>query len=169
MSYACHDLLNFLDARDLRKAARDIPPLAPRYQGPHYDLGLGITIPFSPEGCLSWPVGRAPRSQHRPPTGDTPTLVLGGEYDMGMPPYVAQTMVQDLTNATYVELPASDHLQLASFTNGHVCARAIAEAFLTDPEATLDTSCVDDLPPADFTPTAAGRRLPAPWRLRSRP
>jgi pimeloyl-ACP methyl ester carboxylesterase len=152
MSYACHDLVGFVGRRDLRQAARDLPPLAPRYLGPRYDLADGYANPVSPAGCRSWHVGRAPRWQHRPLTGDVPTLVLGGEFDMGMPPYVVRKTARRMDHASYVELPASGHLQLASFTNGHDCARRIAAAFLSDPGSTLDTSCVAEVPAADFTP-----------------
>ncbi len=164
LSYACHDFINFITDKNLRAAARALPAEAPRYLGPHFDLGHGFAIPVSPAGCREWPVGRAPHWQHQPLRSAVPALVLAGEYDASIPPYVAHGMVRRLSHGYYYEMPASSHLQLEVHTNGHGCARAIAAAFLTDPTTAPDSSCLASVPPADFTPRAGSGRLP-PIRL----
>jgi pimeloyl-ACP methyl ester carboxylesterase len=156
MSYACHDLVNFLTTRDLRQAARDLPAFAPRYLDPDYDLGLGFISIVSPAGCRHWPVGRAGASQHEPVVSDIPALLLTGEYDTGIVPYVVRHLRRGLTQHYFYEFPASGHLQLAVYNNGHACAREITATFLTDPTVAPDSTCLADLPAADFTPSTPG-------------
>ena len=171
MSYECHDVTNFITRGDLRRAARALPVFAERYLGSSFDLGQFFASPRSPAGCRIWKVGRAAPEQHQPVASDVPTLVLAGEYDIGVPPYVVQQIDDALTHATYVELPASAHLQLASFNAGSTCARSIARAFLAAPLAAPDTACVDTLPELDFAPTRSldgrsavePRSAPQPW------
>ena len=125
-----------------------------------------------------WKVGRADPTQHRAVHSDIPTLVLAGEYDGGVPAYIVHQVTAGLTNAHFYKFPASAHLQLAFYTNGSDCARAIATQFLAHPAAKPDSSCIADLPPLDFTiPPAANRLTPQagagrfapyvrPWRRR---
>lgn len=159
MSYLCHDQVGFITRADLRRAARDIPALAPRYLAPGYDLADGFSVPFSPAGCRVWGVGVADPQQFQPVTSSVPTLVLAGEYDTGIPPYVSRQIPPTLSHSVYVEIPASAHLQLASYNPGSDCARAIAAQFLAHPARTPDTSCVADLPPFDFSPPQASAAL----------
>jgi pimeloyl-ACP methyl ester carboxylesterase len=152
MSYICHDLVDFISKADLKAAAADVPPMAPRYLGRNFDLAGGFTNFLSPAGCRSWRVGRAAAVQHQAVTSDVPTLVLAGEYDSAVPPYVVRQVTAGLSDAHYYVFPASPHLQLASFNNGSGCARTIATQFLADPHEALDASCIADLPREDFSP-----------------
>jgi pimeloyl-ACP methyl ester carboxylesterase len=177
LSYECQDLIGFVTWRDRVQAARDMPAFTKRYLDRDYDLGTQWVDWRSPAGCRAWRVGVADRVLHEPVHSRIPTLVLAGEYDLGLPAYMVRPMVPTLKNSTYVEMPAASHLQLASYTNGSGCARAMADAFLTHPHAEVDTSCVDDLPRFDFTPpdgsALQGRQMacrpPAltPWPLPS--
>jgi pimeloyl-ACP methyl ester carboxylesterase len=158
LSYLCHDQIAFVTRGDMQRAARDLPPFAPRYLARGYDMADGFSYPFSPAGCDVWDVGRAKRVQFKPVSSDIPTLVLAGEYDTGVPPYVVRQIPPTLAQATYVEIPASGHLQLASYNVGSDCARAIADDFLDRPWRTPDQSCVDSLPEFDFTPPIGAPR-----------
>jgi hypothetical protein len=159
MSYECHDVTAFTTHRDLRQAARDLPMYAARYLGSSFDLGHYFANPRSPAGCRIWRVGRAAPEQHEPVASDVPTLVLAGQFDLGVSPYVVRQIDDQLTRSTYVEFPAGPHLQLASFNVARDCARAIAAEFLRSPLVPPDTSCVDDLPAYDFTPPRSGDRV----------
>jgi pimeloyl-ACP methyl ester carboxylesterase len=159
MSYLCRDLVSFLTPTDLAQAAHDYPLMASRYLHPDFDLANGWLNPFSPAGCRYWPVGKADPVQHQPVQSAIPTLVLTSKYDVLVPPTAVRPMVPGLSRSTYVELPASAHLQLASYTTGNDCSRAIATAFLARPTAAVDTSCVDALPDLDFTPPTAAPRV----------
>ena len=162
MSYVCRDLVSFITPADLAQAARDVPAMASRYLGPDFDLANGYLNTLSPAGCRYWPVGKADPAQHQLVTSAIPTLVLTSKYDVAVPPTAVRRMVPGLSKSTYVELPASAHLQLASYTFGNECTRAIATTFLARPTVKVNTSCVDALPGLDFTPPAAASRDRAP-------
>jgi pimeloyl-ACP methyl ester carboxylesterase len=152
MSYVCRDLVNFISQADLRRAAADVPPYAPRYLGADYDLGFGFTNFVSPSGCDVWHVGRAPGIQHRPVKSQVPTLVLSGEYDSSVPPYVVRQALAGLSRGYYYDIPGGSHLQLASYNTGSDCARAIATEFLDRPAESPDASCLATIPRVDFSP-----------------
>lgn len=152
MSYVCHDVLDFVTRADRVQAAQDVPPFASRYLNRNYDITGGFAAPVSPAGCRIWGVGRADAAQHEPVTTKVPTLVLAGEYDSGVPANVVRQTTVGLSRFHYYEFPASAHLQLASYTHGSVCARAIATQFLASPHADPDASCIADVAPVDFTP-----------------
>jgi pimeloyl-ACP methyl ester carboxylesterase len=154
MSLECHDTISAITPRVLRRAARDMPWYAPRYRSPAFDLGLTIGNPRSPAGCRIWDVGRASAEQHEPVVSDVPTLVLAGQFDGGVPDYIVQQNVEGLSRATYVEFPAVGHLQLAFFNPAHRCARSMAADFLADPTTPPDTTCVEEMPEFDFTPSS---------------
>ncbi len=152
MSYICHDLVGFTTRGDQIQVGRDLPVYRERFLNDRFDLDFQYWVPASPAGCEVWDVGRAPGWQRQPVASAIPSLVLAGEYDWSVPSYVVRQVGDKLSRSTYVEFPASAHLQLGSFTNGSECAREIAGAFLAQPEAAVDTSCVAELPRIDFTP-----------------
>ena len=51
-----------------------------------------------------------------------------------------------------VRVPAIGHGALASWGGWEQCPRSVAAAFLRDPTAPLDTSCVDAMPHVTFEP-----------------
>ena len=123
-SYRCRDSVGFITQDDLRRAAADVPALAPYFLDRDYDLLEGG--PDSPAGCKIWDVGRADPAQHRPVSSTIPTLVLAGEYDLGVPAFMVRMIPPTLPNSTYVEFPAAPHIQLANFNPASDCAREIA-------------------------------------------
>jgi len=149
-SYRCRDSVGFITRSDLRRAAADVPSLAPYFLDPDYDLLEGG--PESPAGCRVWNVGLADPVQHQPVSSTIPTLVLAGEYDLGVPAFMVRMIPRTLSNSTYVEFPAAPHIQLANYNSTSDCAREIAGRFLDNPGKRPDTSCVAALPPFDFTP-----------------
>ena len=152
MSYLCRDFVGFVTWKDRVKAARDIPAYRHRYLDRGFDLANGWWYPFSPAGCQFWKAGVADPVVHKPVSSRIPTLVLAGEYDGALPAYMVRQMLPTLKRSTYVEMPMSHHLQLASYNNSQECSRRLASAFLARPKATVDTSCVDELPRFDYTP-----------------
>jgi pimeloyl-ACP methyl ester carboxylesterase len=152
MSYVCHDQVSFITHDDLVQAAHDVPAFAPRYLSPNYDLADGFNTTISPAGCRIWDVGQAAQVQDQPVESHIPTLVLAGEYDRGVPPYIVRQVMVGLSRGHYYEFPASAHIQLASYNNGAKCARRITTQFLDNPNVTPDSSCIAALPQFDFTP-----------------
>jgi pimeloyl-ACP methyl ester carboxylesterase len=150
MSYTCHDQISFITQADLRQAAEDVPALAPQYLDPAFALSNGD--PASPAGCRLWDVGRADAIQHKPVSSPIPTLVLAGEYDIGVPDLVVRQIPPTLPNSFFYQLPASPHIQLANFNNDSTCARSIAGQFLNAPQRRPNSDCIAAIPPYDFTP-----------------
>ena len=151
MSYVCRDLVGFITRADLRQAARDLPGLAPMFLDPDFDLA-DVWNPVSPAGCRLWRVGVADPAQHRPVRSSIPTLVLAGEYDSGVPPLIVRQIPPTLRRSFFYEFPAAPHIQLASFNPVSACARSITGQFLNAPTRRPNASCIDSLPPFDFTP-----------------
>lgn len=67
-----------------------------------------------------------------------PVLLLSGDFDPITPPAYAERLRPTLSNARHVVFPAGAHGQAMS----DPCANRLIEAFLDDPAAALDTSCV---------------------------
>jgi pimeloyl-ACP methyl ester carboxylesterase len=151
MSYVCRDLVGFITRADLQQAARDLPELASMFLDPAFDLPVGWN-PTSPAGCRLWNVGVADAEQHQPVRSSIPTLVLAGEYDAGVPPFIVRQIPPTLRKSFFYEFPAAPHIQLASFNPVSACARSITGQFLNAPTTRPDSSCINSLPPFDFTP-----------------
>lgn len=77
---------------------------------------------------------------------DIPALVLAGRYDPATPPYWSESTAGTLGQATYVEFPTLGHGVMRS----NDCGLAIGLAFINDPAAEVDVTCVDSLAPIDF-------------------
>lgn len=97
--------------------------------------------------CEAWDVGKAPATENEPVHSDIPTLVLSGELDYVTPAAYGDLVVETLPNASHVDFPYTTH---GIFLNRR-CGRQLAAAFLNDPAAPLDLSCLEALrrqPPA---------------------
>ena len=81
---------------------------------------------------------------HDPVTADIPTLVMQGAFDTQTAPSWGAMMVASRPKGQLVFLPESGHGTLA-FSQ---CAKDIGAAFLENPEAPFDDSCVAALTPA---------------------
>ena len=90
--------------------------------------------------CENWLVNPAPIEVKDPVTSDVPALILQGAYDKPTPIYMGQTANSELENSTYVLIPQQDH---GTWRNAESCVGQIASAFVQDPEAELDLSCLE--------------------------
>ncbi|MEL6857090.1 MAG: alpha/beta hydrolase [Pseudomonadota bacterium] len=79
---------------------------------------------------------------------DVPVLVAAGSTDPITPPNYGQSIMSGLANGQYVEFPHTGHGALLSNHPG--CGGDIWRAFVTDPEAKLDTSCLAEIDPPAF-------------------
>ena len=79
---------------------------------------------------------------------DVPILVAAGTVDPITPPNYSQSIMSGLTNGQYVEFPYTGHGAL--FSNSPGCGRDIWLAFVNDPNAPLDTSCVSEISAPKF-------------------
>ncbi|MEM7460063.1 MAG: alpha/beta hydrolase [Pseudomonadota bacterium] len=74
---------------------------------------------------------------------DVPILVAAGTVDPITPPNYSQSIMSDLANGQYVEFPYTGHGAL--FSNSPGCGQDIWLAFVKDPMAPLDTSCISEV------------------------
>jgi pimeloyl-ACP methyl ester carboxylesterase len=84
----------------------------------------------------------------RPLVTNIPVLVGVGTTDPIMPPTYGQAIMPGLSNGQYVEFPHTGHGVFVSHFNG--CGGDLWLAFLEDPNAPVDTSCVGDIAAPKF-------------------
>ncbi len=76
-----------------------------------------------------------------PVTGDKPVLILTGIYDTLTPRAWADKVAGSLSRVTTVTIPAAGHAFFDS-----TCPKSLIAAFLDDPAANLNTSCIATMP-----------------------
>jgi pimeloyl-ACP methyl ester carboxylesterase len=90
--------------------------------------------------CENWLVDPAPIEVKGPVTSNVPALILQGAYDKPTPIYMGQTANSELANSTYVYVPQQEH---GTWNDAGSCVGQIASAYVQDPQAELDLSCLD--------------------------
>lgn len=100
--------------------------------------------------CDGWPVD--PSLPTDPVSSDVPALVLNGAIDSNTPLENAQLAASTLSNSTVVAFPSTGHF--AAHQGGDPCAASILSAFLIDPTATVDTSCIGAARPVATLPSS---------------
>lgn len=96
--------------------------------------------------CAIWNVPAKGPHENLPVVSDIPTLVLAGQYDAITPPLYGRMAAETLSRSTYVEFPWKGH---AVIDEG--CPMTIVVAFLDNPEAAPDTSCIAAMESPAFT------------------
>lgn len=92
------------------------------------------------DGCENWPVAAAPLKVKDPVNSNVPALILQGAYDKRTPVYMGKRATRELENSTYVLVPQKRH---EVWSNGGDCIAQIATAFIQNPDAEPDLSCLD--------------------------
>jgi hypothetical protein len=85
-----------------------------------------------------------------PVVSDIPTLIYSGRFDPVTPPAFGERAAQSLSRGTFITWPAGSHGELLS----NACTAGIAAAFLRDPLAAPDTSCVQEHGQVEFVTPA---------------
>ncbi len=80
-----------------------------------------------------------PSEGNTPTDVDIPTLLMSGEYDPITPADYGRRVAETLPQSVHVEFPGIAHGAIVSGT----CPASIAAAFLNNPTAELDLSCVE--------------------------
>jgi pimeloyl-ACP methyl ester carboxylesterase len=91
--------------------------------------------------CPMASAGEIEKGFWEPVTSAKPVLILSGTYDTATPRAWAEKAAGTLSNATLVPIPAAGHILLTL-----TCPRTLMAAFLDNPSAKLDTSCVLTMP-----------------------
>lgn len=124
----CFDEIPFNSVEKEAFRSADLPP----------QLASFIAMQSQVDTCLVWQFAKPPQSETEPVYSDIPTLVLSGSYDPITPPAWGIIAAQTLSNSTVIEFPAIGHGAVDSAD----CPSAIARAFINDPTAPVDISCV---------------------------
>jgi len=96
--------------------------------------------------CAIWDVPAADAIENEPVVSAIPTLLLSGAYDPITPPWWGDEAAAYLLWSTHVVFPDMGH----GTVDIRPCPTEIALAFLADPWAVPDTSCVEELGPPEF-------------------
>ena len=128
----CNDEVAFTNVDEVAAAIAQYPELRALTEGEALS-GAGL-FPV----CQSW--GGAPLDprENAPVASDVPTLVLSGEYDPITPPEWGQAVSDTLTRRFFYVFPGVGH----GVATVNDCTQAITHAFVNDPAAEPDTSCV---------------------------
>jgi pimeloyl-ACP methyl ester carboxylesterase len=95
--------------------------------------------------CSEWPVEPTSDTFNEAVVSDIPALVLAGLYDPVTPPAGTEAVAGHLTNATFGLWPNQGH-----GATGEPCATTVELAFLADPTAPVDLSCLAGVPRPAF-------------------
>lgn len=106
--------------------------------------------------CEAWPVAAAPAAIKEPVRSDVPALILQGAYDTRTPVFMGRDALEGLPRGTLALVPQQGH---EVWTNAQGCVGRIGTAFLQDPDAAPDLSCLDTRRPRWSLP---GEPLEAP-------
>jgi pimeloyl-ACP methyl ester carboxylesterase len=99
------------------------------------------------EFCAAVDVPPLPDSTDIDVTTDVPTLILAGALDARTPAIRSELVAETLPRATIVVFPEGTHVQLGEV---NLCAGEILQAFLADPDAVPDMSCIEGMPRRGF-------------------
>ena len=124
----CFDEIPFNSVEQEALLSADLPP----------QFASFIAMQAQVDSCVVWQSGIPPQSETEAVYSDIPTLVLSGSYDPITPPAWGLVAAQTLSNSTAIEFPAIGHGAVDSAD----CPSAIALAFIENPTAPVDTSCV---------------------------
>lgn len=99
-------------------------------------LATGIQLQFV--ACDAWDVQAASEIENQAVTSDLPVLLLSGEYDPITPPGWGEIAARTLPNGQHLIFPGMGH----GVIENHPCPTQIAQGFLQNPTATLQTDCI---------------------------
>ena len=138
LSTVCADEYPFLNITDL---------VGDNSQGWSTSTQLAVNsmfhMGFDAASCKAWDVASANDIETQAVTSNLPVLILNGLQDTQTPAAWGVLVAKNMPNAQSVVNPQGVHGQLFSGLN---CFDALAEDFLAEPNQTLDTSCVSDIP-----------------------
>jgi len=96
--------------------------------------------------CPAWELEPNTGAEVKPVVSDIPTLLLSGDNDPISPPAWSALTAENLSNSYSFELPwASFNTSIGGNSDAARCAKRIASAFITDPKAKPDATCIDKL------------------------
>jgi len=138
-SVLCAEVAPFWPRADWEEDVAGVEPVLVDAVGPiAYDVDVGQ--------CEFWDVDAQPARVIEPVTSDVPALLLHGEYDPAVPPANSEAALANLSNAQRFLFPGFGHVVIGQNVDPdeESCEQGLLRAFLDDPTATLDGTCVDE-------------------------
>jgi pimeloyl-ACP methyl ester carboxylesterase len=138
-SVQCGEEVPFASLADIAAAERAVRPEIRDGLRDGSDDG-GVEAFYT--SCALWGVRTAAPVENEPVTSAVPVLVLSGQYDPITPPAYAELAARTLTHAFVFTFPGVGHGVFLGglFVGG--CSMRIMEAFLRDPAARPDATCI---------------------------
>lgn len=126
----------------------DVQSLGPAFAGAETLFGF----PFTEALCARVGMASARSIEGEAFYSNVPSLVLHGELDPIAPPEYGQVIAERFSRSHYVEFPGFGHgiVRAKSAEPLPRCAMQLVAAFLDDPLAAPDTSCIQQIPPLAF-------------------
>jgi len=135
LSLQCAEELAFTSAEAIAALDAEVrPELAPGLSGSSY-------LSF----CSEWPVPAAPARENESVHSSLPTLLLAGYFDPITPPRYSELVHSALPESQYFLVQNDSHGASLS-----PCGLTLTRAFLKNPTAPVDSTCLSDLPPPTF-------------------
>jgi len=137
-SVLCNEEIPFSTWEEFEGVVADYPEFAGFFAG--FEVG-GLAYAV----CPNWGAGQADARENEPVTSDIPTLIMTGQYDPIVPPGWGQRAAETLTNSYFFEYPGMGH----GVSSGD-CPRSMMFAFLDNPSAAPDDTCIAEMEIAPF-------------------
>jgi pimeloyl-ACP methyl ester carboxylesterase len=118
--------------------------LAVQEQGASAAALAGLYLRYL-DACAPWKTDPDAIAVPEPVVSDVPTLFFVGEWDPSTPLALAEQAAASLSNPTIVVFPGQGHSVLLSADNP--CPAALLNNFVSNPDALLNTACVEDYYP----------------------
>jgi pimeloyl-ACP methyl ester carboxylesterase len=139
LSVECAEDAPFATADAINKALDALPPSLRALVGPR-----ALT---EPDPCKAWPVPAVPAAEKQPISSAIPTLLFEGGLDPITPVTYGAAAAETLSHSYQAFFPYATHG--VQFPND--CAASITRAFLDQPQARPDMSCIAVQPPLTFS------------------
>jgi pimeloyl-ACP methyl ester carboxylesterase len=136
-SVQCHEEMPFSDDAEVAAAIENASVLQDYFI---HGFEMDRTM------CRIWKVHEASNNENKPVQSDIPTLVLAGQYDPITPPAWGQQAAESLSNSFFYEFPGFGH----GVSIDDACPESITQAFLNNPVAAPDTTCLAEMSGPDF-------------------
>jgi pimeloyl-ACP methyl ester carboxylesterase len=132
-SVICTEELPFNSRNEGDQISMQVPPTI--------RFNLMQDVYYNYNACRGWGVEPAPSLENDPVQSDLPVLVLAGQFDPITPPLYGEAAAAALSNAQLVIVTGAGH----GVIDAGDCPASLIVAFLHNPAAPVDTSCVSAL------------------------
>ncbi len=129
---------------NIEEGARLDAEAHPTFALTFYQPGTGAALD---QVCREFGLEPRPAGEYTQVQTDIRTLIVEGALDPATPPPLAKGILPGFTRGTYLEFPHAGH----GPTRSVKCAPKLITAFMDDPAAPVDESCLQEVETPDFS------------------